>query len=757
MIGKRNLARVGVAIICFVFFAVSNSSSARDYVDYVDPLIGTEGDGNTFPGTATPFAIVKLGPDVGDRRSNSGYRRNGKINGFSHTHVSGTGGGPKYGNILFTPTSGKLDIQDYASNRDNQVVSAGQYSVDLVDHQVHVDLTSSHSVGFHKYIFSGDQEKHILVDLNSFLGKGHCCNEAQELVGSEVHIISPDRIEGYSRVRGGWNIGRAYTVYFSAQFDKPADSYGVWTNSTVYPNQDIAVDEGQATGAYFTYQLDCGGQVQIKVGISFVSIGKARANLEKEIPHWDFGKAISSAKNAWNEVLANVEVEGSEDRKAIFYTALYHTMLMPTDRTGENPDWNGNGTPYYDDFYAIWDTFRATSPLLLLIQPDRQREIVNSLIDIYSQEGYFPDARSGNDSGVTQGGSNVDMVIADAFVKDLSGIDYRTAYAGMVKHAEVPPGGDERKYGRGGLIDYNSLGYVSTDFERAGTRTLEYAANDWAIATVANGLGQKADYEKYRARAGNWANLWRDMKHDSFTGFIMPRAKDGSWVDDLTTNHGTDDGRKKTIITTLTDGTWPDFFYESHSWEYSFYVPHDMNALIAKIGGKDAFTRRLDNFFAKDYHHIQNEPGFLTPILYVYSGRHDKTAEQVSRIVKSRYNSTASGIPGNDDAGSMSAWFAFHAMGFFPNTGQDVYVITTPIFEKTTIHLENDRTFVVETTNLSDRNIYIASATLNGKPLDQAWFRHTEIKEGGHLLLNMSHAPTTWGTKNPPPSMSTSN
>jgi len=182
-----------------------------------------------------------------------------------------------------------------------------------------------------------------------------------------------------------------------------------------------------------------------------------------------------------------------------------------------------------------------------------------------------------------------------------------------------------------------------------------------------------------------------------------------------------------------------------------------MNALIAKIGGKDAFTRRLDNFFAKDYHHIQNEPGFLTPILYVYSGRHDKTAEQVSRIVKSRYNSTASGIPGNDDAGSMSAWFAFHAMGFFPNTGQDVYVITTPIFEKTTIHLENARTFVVETTNLSDRNIYIASAKLNGKPLDQAWFRHTDIKEGGHLLLNMSDTPTAWGTKNPPPSMSTSN
>lgn len=740
-------------VLSLFFLPLSSFSQDKDYVDYVNPLIGAHGEGHTFPGVSMPFGMVKLGPDVGDKRSNSGYKPEGKIHGFSHVHVSGTGGGAKYGNVLMTPLNGKLTINNYASKRANETFSAGHYSVDLVDHHTQVDLSASHSVGFHKYTFQKKGINHILIDAGSFLGEGHCCGEAQVLVGSEVKIVSPTKVEGYTRVQGGWNKGEAYTVYFSAEFDKAAQNSGVWKNDDLLENQTLAFDTGKKTGAYFSYDLEADTEILVKVGISFISTGKAHANIVKEAPHWDFNKTVNQAKVKWNKALKAIDVDGTEDRKTIFYTALYHSMLMPTDRTGENPNWQSE-QPYYDDYYAIWDTFRATHPLLTLIQPQRQVDMINSLIDTYKHDNYFPDSRSGNATGVTQGGSNVDMLISDAYLKGLEGIDYAQAYQGIIKNAEVAPGDDERKYGRGGLSDYNTLGYVSTDHERAGTRTVEYAANDWAIALLAKGLGKQEDYQKYKSRAGNWVNLWRDIEDLGFRGFVMPRASSGEWVEDFANSKSNKQGSDKATFSTLTKGTWPDFFYESHSWEYSLYVPHDVRGLINKAGGNEVFTKRLDTFFNKGYYDIGNEPSFLAPVLYLYAGRHDKTAEKISSLLRKHYKSSPDGLPGNDDAGSMSAWFAFHAMGFYPNAGQDVYLISTPLFKKSTIHLSNHQSFTIEAKNWSEDNIYVERAELNGRTLDQVWFRHSDIKNGAQLVLYMSDKPTAWGTKNPPPSMS---
>jgi predicted alpha-1,2-mannosidase len=332
-------------------------------------------------------------------------------------------------------------------------------------------------------------------------------------------------------------------------------------------------------------------------------------------------------------------------------------------------------------------------------------------------------------------------MVADAFVKGLTGIDYEKAYRGMLKNAEVPPGDDEQKQGRGGLPDYNSIGYVSTNFERSCTRTLEYAYCDFAIASLAQALGHDQDVDIYRECSANWQNLWRRVQHDGATGFVWPRRRDGTWVEDFDP---------------LKTGSWEGVFYETHSWEYSFYVPHDVRQVMRLSGGADAFVRRLDTLFERGYYHVDNEPGFLCPVLYLWAGRHDKTAERVREITMRHYHDTRSGLPGNDDSGAVSAWFAFHAMGFFPNAGQDVYLISSPLFERTEILFPNGRSFTIEARGLSEANLYVSSAQLNGRDLDRAWFRHSEIADGGRLVLEMAPSPGDWGTRNPPPSVSDS-
>jgi predicted alpha-1,2-mannosidase len=727
-------------------FSVSAQNNSEQLTKYVDPFIGAVGEGHTFAGATLPYGMVKLGPDCTPMNSNSGYNDKGMLKGFSHVHVSGTGGPPKYGNVLVAATSGEINIKDYTSNRANEKASPGYFSMDLPKYNITGEFTITHSVGFHRYTNNSNEPLNLLFDMGSFLSWGgykELGELDQELVGSEVKILSPTEIEGYTKVRGGWNVGEAYTVFFYAVLDKPASEYGTWRSGELHRSSKEEVDNGSPTGAYFTFKNKKGEQVKMKVGISFISTGKAKQNIEREINHWDFNKVKNKAEDEWNKKLNTIIVKTqNEDQKKIFYSALYRTLLMPVNRTGENPKWTSS-IPYYDDFFCIWDTYRATHPLLTLIQKDEQVAMINSLLDIYKQEGYMPDARSGNYTGRTQGGSNSDVLIADAFVKGLTGIDYSVGLKAMLTNAEVPPGGDERKWGRGGLWDYNNIGYVSTNFERGGSRTMEYSYNDYCIALVANGLGKDSIAKKYFQRSNNWQNIWnKEIKSDGTSGFIWPKKRDGSW--DPKWNVHQSEGLR-------------GWLYEGNSWEYSLYVPQNMKELVKKAGGDAAFTKRLDTFFTKnsktfhpwlnDYYNVNNEPGFLTPTLYNYVGKPYKTNQTVRKIIAANYSLKPDGLPGNDDAGSMSAWYVFHSMGFFPVAGQDLYMITTPMFDNVTLNLGGDKKLIIICNGLNAKNVYIRSAKLNGKKLDRSWFTHTEIKNGAQLEFEMSDKPSDWATK----------
>ena len=729
-----------IAILAAVmaFIPLEMKAEDSDFSQYVDPFIGVDGGGNVFPGPCVPFGMVKVGPDCGDKDWNAGWDRDGNVHGFSNVHVSGTGGGCKYGNVLLAPVTGELDIQDYSSPRSNERVALGLYEVDLLRYNTAARLTALQRSAMHQYTFPAGDDSKILIDLGSFLSS----HERQYLVGSEVRILSDTEIEGYTRVRGGWNIGDAYTVYFYALFDTPADDCGTWKSQRIEAGKREQYDTHEPTGAYFTYRTTDRQKITVKVGISYLSTGKARKNLD-EMKSWDFDEVRASCVEKWNEILNRIEVTGSDEQKTLFYTALYHSYLQPVDKTGENARWSSD-EPYYDDYYCIWDTFRATHPLFTLLTPSRQVDMLRSLLDIYRHEGYAPDARSGDDNGRVQGGSNVDILFADAYVKGLRGLDYKEALEAMIKNAEVAPGDDERKEGRGGLCDYNTKGYVSTTFERAGTRTMEYANCDYAIATLAGGLKERDIAQKYMTRSHNWQNLWNpDIESLGFKGFLWPRHADGSWwsEDDYSVFQG---------------GTWPDFLYETFSWEMSFYVPHDVKTLIEKCGGKEQFSRRLDTYFTYEkwdqrwfmgLFQISNEPGFLTPMLYNYVGRPDRSAEVVRKTLKERYKTTKEGIPGNDDSGSMSSWYVFQALGFYPNAGQNLYLISSPTFEKVVIHLENGKELTIKTRKASEKNIYVQSVKLNGEPLETCAFRHTDIAQGGTLEFVMGSKPSKWGSR----------
>jgi predicted alpha-1,2-mannosidase len=713
---------------------------ATNHVADVYPFLGVDWGGNTFVGAAVPFGMVKLGPDMENfdsRPSSFGYMSGGRILGFSHLHLSGASG--KYGNILVAPVTGPLDISDISSPRTEEVDHPGYYAARLTRYDVKAELTSTRRVGFHRYTFPAAEESHLTVRIDHCLNKGTGA-ESQRFLGGEVHLLSNHEAEGVGRYAGGWNEGGEYRVYFYIVLDTPAAAVRTWDGNAPTTAKDVTITDDRPLGLTFDFRTRANQVIQAKVGISFVSTEQARQNVQQEAPEWSLEKIRQVSVNAWNRALSRIELHGESDSKRIqFYTAIYHTMLMPSDRTGENPLWKSD-EPYYDDYYAIWDTFRSSGPLLTLIAPDRQRDLIRSLIDIYRHTGYMPDARSGNDNGRTQGGSNANVVVADAFVKGLKGIDYAAAFQAMLKDASVPPA-NPQKEGRGGILDYNSKGYVTLADERSGSRTVEYSYDDFAISEVACGLGHLEEARMFAERAHNWQHLWdKDLTVEGFSGFLRPRNPDGSWAPP----------------NLLKRGTWPDFFYEGDLWTYSLYAPQDVRRLIELSGGDKIFVRRLDNVFYRQHFDVTNEPGFLIPVLYNWAGRPDKTADVINALLEKAFTDQRSGIPGNDDSGAMSSWFIFQSLGFYPDAGQDFYLIGTPSFPEADLMLSSGKVLRIIARNMDSEHInrYIQSATLNNVPLETSWFRHSQIIDGGTLVFTMGSSPGKWGTTNLPPSMS---
>jgi len=742
-------------ILLLVTALPSSLFGQQRYGDYVNPMIGSKGQGNVFVGPCYPFGMIKPGPDCGKGLSTSGYLPDmaQPVIGFSQVHLSGAGGGAKYGNIQVMPFADDIDVIDQHSLRQDEEAKLGYYSVLLNKHQIKAEITATSKVSFYRLTYQAGSNKCLKIDPGFFLGEHEEPDypEAQHLVGSEIEIISATEAMGYSRVRGGWNNGAAYTAYFYAEFDKPVKSFTTWKNNKLEPGKLNQTDTGEKTGALLYFGKTGSNTIKVKIGISYISALKAKQNIAIEVPYWDFEGVLKQNQETWESKLNRIEIDpqSTADYKTMFYTALYHTMLMPVDRTGENPLWTSS-QPYYDDFAAIWDTYRSSSPLLTLITPSRQTSIVNSLLNIYQHDGYLPDARIGNYNGRTQGGSNADVVVADAYVKGLTGIDYNLALEAVLKDANVPPGGNEEKEGRGGLSDYNTLGYLSSDFVRAGNRTVDYAYDDYCIAELAKGLNKPAEYKRFIKQADNWKNLWRpDYKHHGALGFILPRDAKGNWLDSIPYS-ATGDKINYFKYTPLTHEYpkyacwWCCFLYEGTSWEYSLSIPQDIPEIVKRSGGNKAFINRIDTLFKNGYYQVGNEPSFLTSCLYHWAGWPDLSGMRVRKIISTNYNSSFGGIPGNDDSGAMSSWLAFHMMGFYPNAGQPYYLLHAPILAGATIHQENGKDFKIIAKNLSPINTYVKSVTLNGKSFKQAWITHQDIVNGGELIFEMGAQASDW-------------
>jgi len=715
--------------ILTIFCILSLAIHAQDICSHVDPRIGSEGVGRTFPGPSMPFGMVKPGPDCGVRPNAGWAPMPEPVTGFSQTHVSGTGGGQKYGNILIQPME---EGGSQEQKRTDETIALGYYATNY-ENGIRTEVTTAERCALYRIHYP--KAGQLFIDVTHYLGKSDIpdLREAQQFVNAGMEVVSDHEVRGYSTIRGGWNNGDAYTVYFALTTDRPFTTQTTPTTpiTPTTPTTPITPNDNDLQRVFLHFTDTC---VNVKIGISFVSTMKASRNVTSNT----FEQQLENLRESWRPLLEKVKLHGNDERaKRMFYTALYHTILMPVDRSGENPKWSD--VPYYDDYYAIWDTYRTSSPLLILLAPERQRDIIRSMLHIYRREGYLPEGRSGNCNGRTQGGSNAEVVLADAYVKHLDDIDYEWALEAMLKDATVPPGGNEEKEGRGGLDYYNTLGYIPYGVDRAGNRTIEYALDDHCIATVAEGLGYDDIAEEYHRKAANWKNLWRkDYEYDGMKGFIMPRDAQGQWLDSVPWGkskvfHPHIPYTPTTKVAPWYLPWWSTFFYEATSEEYSLNIPHDVPGLIEACGGTDAFRQRLDLFFEKGYYNVANEPSFLTPCLYHWIGRPDLSTRQVHAIINSHYDDTPDGLPGNDDSGAISSWLAFHMMGLYPNAGHDYYLLNLPLLEKGyTLQLPNGRALEVSVRGKGEDYDH---ATLNGTCLDNARITHDQLTQGGQLVF----------------------
>ena len=756
-----------VVLTTVAFVHAQNSSE-------IDPMLGADKGGNVFVGPTLPFGMAKPGPDYEDNEGNAGWKASGNLNGFSQLHVSGTGGGPKYGNILVQPMMGKPNPAHSSAPREDEHAEVGYYSVKLGVSGIRAEVTTARRTPVYRFTYPKTGERTLLVDVGHLLMRRHDSPhrypESQEVYSTEVQVLSPTEITGMQASVMGWNIQTVpMRVYFYLVTDTPAFTSGTWEDGkAVQPGAKTAnykmpftmrtlptTPPIVSTGAYLTFTAT-EKPVMVKVGLSFVSIEQAKKNAMSEVAGFDFDGTRKDSVAAWDKELAKVKIEGgTASERQQFATGLYHSMLMPVDRTGENPMWKST-TPYYDDFYCIWDTFRSSTPLLTLLDPKRVTGILQSLLEIQDHDKFFLDGRSGNFAGRTQGGSDAEIMFTDAYVKHLPGLDWSRVYRAMVHDADVEST-DPIRYGRGDIEEWKRLGYLSIEHsdpaggpDRPGSRSMEYAANDYAVALMARGLHRVADAKQFMDRAENWKKLWDADAVDhteggDVKGFIWMRHDDGRWKENFNPH----------LV-----GTWyQDNFYEATTWTYSLYVPQDVRGLIQIDRGASAFKKRLDLFFARGAaeryrYDVGNEPGFLAPYLYNWIGEQSSTAKTIRAILPASYHTGLDGLPGNDDSGAMGSFLVFNQIGFFPVAAQDFYLIGSPTFPRSSILLENGKTFSVVAENSSPTNVYVAKATWNGKPYDRSWFKHDQLMAGGELRLTMTDKPTHWDTGSPPPSMS---
>lgn len=747
----------------------TQSPAQKRLIDYVNPMVGTQSMGHTYPGPCAPFGLVALSPDTEMVPQNidgvyqpgayaycAGYQyRDSTIVGFSHTHFNGTGHSD-LGDILIMPTVGPVLLDMGTSDRpeegyrsrfshERERAEVGYYSVMLDDYGIRAELTATERCGVHRYTFpKGSGEGNVILDLDYGI-----YNYDGKVLMANLRVEDKYTLTGY-RITHGWS--RTNYTHFAIKFSKPIKDYGCRNDEKVkYPGwwrkfdmtENFPEMFGAHLTAWFTFDTMDGEPLEVRVALSPVDMLGAMGNLEAEVLGKDFDAIVAETQDKWERELSVAAIDTDEDKKHIFYTALYRTMMNPsvyqdTDGRYRGIDHNihqaAPGRTNYTVF-SVWDTFRAEHPLMNIIKRERSRQFVGSMLDHYRQSvhGMLPVwSHMGNENWCMMGFHSV-SVVADALAKGIP-VDSELALEACLSSANVG------YYDQ--LEQYRQFGYVpSDDSAVSASATLEYAYDDWAVASLAARMGRHDEAEKYYLAAGNYRNVF-----DRSMGFARPRDAEGVFKADFdpleTHNMG---------------------FIEGNSWNYSFFVPHDVDGLIELMGGNERFVERLDSLFtmelpARYFEHTEditeeglmgnyvhgNEPSHHVAYLYAWTSQPWKGQARLHEIMRRMYLDRPDGLCGNDDCGQMSAWYVFSVLGFYPVCpGSDQYVLGSPYAKEVTLNLENGRTFTVRAPGVSDRNVYVSVVKLNGKPYDKAYIVHDDIMNGGVLEFEMSARPDT--------------
>ncbi|MFP5234697.1 MAG: GH92 family glycosyl hydrolase [Acidobacteriota bacterium] len=709
--------------------------------DQVNPLIGTAGGGNTFPGASLPFGMAQWSPDTS---RDAWYRYNEKsIRGFSLTHISGAGC-PLYGDFAVMPTASELagspggDFTSYEVGFDHAHEQAhpGYYAVTLAN-GVHVEITVTERAGIARFTFPAGTPARLLVNAGSSAGLRE---------GDDDQItLEAGGFSGFAKAGHFCGSNSHYQIYVVGSFDKAFTRAAVWQDDAVLKTAHWA--HGMHTGAW----LDFGNarEVTLKVGLSFVSTQGARGNLQKEIPGWDFDGVRAAAKTEWSALLDRFAVEGgTTDQRAIFYTGVYHSFLSPnvfSDEDGQYIGFDqqvhtvaaGQRAQYAN--YSDWDIYRNTVQLQALYFPKRAGDMMQSLVNDAEQSGQLPRWEAANDVTYVMGGDSPDAVIASSYAFGARNFDAKTALKYMVKGATDPTNNHERPF----LADYMKLGYVPADKDTiSASRTLEYASDDFAISQLAAAIGDQDNAKLFLKRSQNWKNLL-----DPETKMIRPRMADGSWL------QGFDVERSLPKRGNVPVGSDQMGFEEGNTYQYSFMIPFDYPALFQAMGGDQAVTKRLDHFFVKlrcwgePCYNIENEPDFVVPYAYLWAGQPWKTQDVVTRIAAQTFKNAPDGIPGNDDLGATSGVYVWDALGMYPAVpGVAGVVLGTPMFDRATLKFASDRTLDIAKTGTG---IYVKDVRLNGAEYPTNWLPIGKIRAGvTHLTFtNQAQPDMSRGTK----------
>ncbi len=745
-----------------------DNTSEKDYTQYVNPFIGTSKMGHAFPGATAPFGMVQLSPqtnfevmfkDDGSYNNETyeycaGYQhRDTTIVGFAHTNFSGTGHSD-LGDFLVMPTTGSLILDPiktkdgnkgfYSSfSHDKENASPGFYEVDLESYGIKAELTASDRVGFHQYTFPKSEDAHIILDLVY-----NVYHHDNKNVWTFIRVENDSLVTGYRQTKG-W--ARTKKVFFAMQFSKPFKSYGHKKYDDVKydgfyrrfkQEENFPEMAGKDIRAYFNFDTNEGEKINVKFALSPVSTNGALKNLKAEIPHWEFDKTREETKAKWNQELSKIEVTTlTEADKKTFYTALYHTNLSPILYEDVDGQYRGLDQNIYtsDGFtnytvFSLWDTYRALHPLFNITQPERNNDMIKSMLAHHDESVHhmLPIWSHYANENWCMIGYHATSVIADAMAKNVGDFDYKRALKASVNTANV-------RYfdGIGDYIDYK---YVPDDKSHSSvSKTLEYAYNDWCIAQIAKQIGDKKIEQEFMLRSEYYKNVY-----DPEIGFMRPKLANGNFRKDFDPmdTHG-------------------QGFIEGNAWNYGLYVPQNIDKMIEMMGGKEHFSQQLDSLFTMeiDDKYIENheditrdgiignyvhgnEPGHHIPYLYNWAGRPEKTQERVRMILDTMYGPTVDGLCGNDDAGQMSAWYVFSSLGFYPVTpGSPNYALGSPLVKEATIHLDNGKNLIIKANNQSKENVFVNSVSINGKLLEDTLLSHHDIINGGELIFEMSSTP----------------